>query len=329
MIYIRTDGNAEIGTGHIMRCLSIAATVRRSGGECTFITADNNMKSQLDEQGFSVICLDSTWNNLDKETERMERLVSENKIERLLIDSYFVTSDYLTRLNKLTYVIYMDDLDAFIYPCSELINYNIYADKLGYPARYPHTKLLLGPKHAPLREEFYGIPLRQVNETVKSLLITIGGVDSFSIAGQIVERVKKHKKLSHLHCILVAGRFNNHMEILKEIAVRYNGVTVHKNVENMAELMLECDLAVSAGGSTLYELCACSTPSVVFSVADNQRMAVSAFSEGYMLGCGDYRDGEEECLKLIISNLVSLVDDRKLQSKLSAKCWELLGNKLH
>ena len=108
MLYIRTDGNAEIGTGHVMRCLSIATTYQKSGGDCIFITADEQMKPLLDEQGFFIICLNSVWNDLDKETEKMEQLINKRKIEKLLIDSYFVTPEYLERLNKLTYLIYMN-----------------------------------------------------------------------------------------------------------------------------------------------------------------------------------------------------------------------------
>ena len=323
-LYIRTDGNAEIGTGHVMRCLSVAKAYSKSGGDCVFITADTKMKALIEEKGFPVTCLDSVWNDLDKETDKMEQLINERKIERLFIDSYFVTPDYLSRLNALTYLQYLDDMDAFIYPCSELINYNVYAVKLDYPSRYPGTKLKIGPKYAPLRDEFLNLPPRQINETVKSILITSGGNDPWNVSGQIVKLIKQQPSLSHLHINIVVGRFNKHNEELDAHSKEYSGITLHQNINDISLLMCRSDIAISAGGSTLYELSACGTPTIVFSMAENQVLNASAFGEGYMLYCGDIRDGEEKCINGIMQNLEKLSKDYNLRQELSNKCHELV-----
>ena len=325
MLYIRADGNSEIGTGHIMRCLSIAAAYRKSGGNCVFVTADERMKPLIDENGFSVICLYSIWNDLDREIEKMEQLIAERRIERLLVDSYFVTPDYLTRLHKLTYLIYMDDIDSFVYPCSELINYNINADKLDYPSRYPNTRLRLGPKYAPLREEFNDLPPHQIRRHAESALITTGGSDPFNIAEQLATQANRHPYLAHLHFNIVVGRFSKRVPELQAIVDEHPGVAIHRNVSSISELMRDSDIAVSAGGSTLYELCACGVPTVVYTMADNQREIASAFSDGYMLGCGDWRDGGKECLERIIANLFRLADCYELRKELAKKCWGLVN----
>ena len=96
MLFIRADGNPKIGTGHIMRCLSIAQAAKRQGCPCTFITADHEMTQLLEQQGFRYICLDSEWDHLDLETARMEQLIRQESIQVLLIDSYFVTLDYMS-----------------------------------------------------------------------------------------------------------------------------------------------------------------------------------------------------------------------------------------
>jgi UDP-2,4-diacetamido-2,4,6-trideoxy-beta-L-altropyranose hydrolase len=282
------------------------------------------MKPLIEEQGFTVICLDTIWNDLDKETAKMSKLIIEHKIEKLLIDSYFVTYDYLKSLNERTYVIYIDDLNAFIYPCSVLINYNIYADRLDYPSRYPNTKLLLGPKYAPLRVEFLNLLPRIVQDEVESVLITTGGNDPYNVAGQLVEQMQRYSDLQKLRINVVAGRFSEHITELQELSKKYTNVTVHINPNSMAELMRRCDIAVSAGGTTLYELCACGTPTVVFSMADNQTAAVSAFSDGYMLGCGDYRDDGDSCISKMIVNLSRLTGDYKLRVELSSKCYGII-----
>ena len=111
MLFIRTDGNAEIGTGHIMRCLSIADAVKKRGGAATFVIADDSMESMLSERGYDVVCLHSDWDNMEAEIDKMVSLIETHSVNKLLIDGYFVTSEYLRKLRELTHVIYMDDLD--------------------------------------------------------------------------------------------------------------------------------------------------------------------------------------------------------------------------
>lgn len=299
MLYIRADGNAEIGTGHVMRCLAIAKAARSMGQNCTFITADEEMIPLLSEQDFPSICLHSVWNDLDRETPQMEALIRERNISCLLVDSYFVTPDYLSRLHRLTHVAYMDDLNLFHYPCSTLINYQLYVEGWDYPEQYPDTRLLLGPKYAPLREEFQNLPRRMVREQVRDVLITTGGSDPLNIAGQLVRRAKQMPEMAAVTYHIVAGRFNQHLTMLEQLAEVYPGVVIHRNVQKMSELMMACDIAVSAGGSTLYELAACGTPTVCFAMADNQLEGIAAFGRDHMISAGDAipdQDGVIECI---------------------------------
>ena len=71
MIYIRADANEYIGTGHIMRCLSIARAFVRRGEKVTFITADHRGDGLIQQNGFSSICLDSDWTNMNGELSKM------------------------------------------------------------------------------------------------------------------------------------------------------------------------------------------------------------------------------------------------------------------
>lgn len=322
MLYIRADGNAKIGTGYVMRCLAIAQAARSMGQDCTFITADKDMQPLLDGHKFRSICLNSVWNDLDRETAQMEELIQQEHIRVLLVDSYFVTPDYLSRLHGLTHVAYMDDLNLFPYPCSTLINYQIYAEQWNYPNRYPHTQLLLGPQYAPLREEFQNLPRRTVREQVKDVLVTTGGSDPLNIAGQIVQRAKQTPEVADLTYHIVAGRFNQHLPMLEHLEQDHTGVVIHRNVQRMSELMLACGIAVSAGGSTLHELAACGTPTICFAMADNQLEGIVAFGNGYMNNAGDIRVCRERIIQIIFGQLVALQKDgaervrqaKKLQS---------------
>lgn len=305
MIYIRADGNTEIGTGHIMRCLSITEMVLEMGGSCTFIVADREMVSLLATKEIPYICLGSVWNDLDRETDQMERLIREMNIRSLLVDSYFVTADYLSRLNRLTRVLYMDDLNAFEYPCSALVNYNIYAD----PQNYVYcSKVFMGSQYAPVRKEFRNLPKPRIREKMQDVLITVGGSDAYNVAGQMIKILKQHDQLDDVKFHVVAGRLNRNIEELEELAKQNAGIVIYKNVQQMSELMLACDAAISAGGSTLYELCACGTPTVCFAWADNQLEAIQAFeAQGIMLNAGDIRR-QNGFFEGVIHHLDSLAD---------------------
>lgn len=325
MLYIRADGNAKIGTGHIMRCLSIAKAARTVGLACTFITADLEMEPLIREQGFDNICLYSQWNDLDQETNQMLRLIKDRSIRKLLLDSYFVTPGYMQRLHSQTHLIYLDDLDAFHYPCSTLINYNIYADQLDYPSRYPDTRLLLGPQYAPLRKEFRQIaPTSQPHE-ITNIFLTTGGTDAYNIAGRLLENCHAHQVLTNKHFHIIAGRYNMNLNFLHSLTKQMPNITVHTNVTDISNYMVNCHIAISAGGSTLYELCACGLPTICFSFADNQVLCATSFDcLGYMKYAGDFRDGFSHWINAVLTGIEQLDRSRELRQSLSNKMQTLV-----
>ena len=82
----------------------------------------------------------------------------------------------------------------------------------------------------------------------------------------------------------------------------------------MSELMCDCDIAVTAGGTTLYELCACGLPSICFSWADNQIQAVSVFTKmGLMIGAGDIRNDSDKCISAVVDGLKMYCGDHKMR----------------
>ena len=322
MIAIRVDGNSEIATGHIMRCLAVANGLKASGTECIFMVADDNSESLLSSSGFKIINLHSVWNDLDGEISKIIAVIEKHKIDRLIVDTYFVTEKYLSALEEVCRVIYIDDLNAFRYPVSVLINYNLYAQDIPYSKIYAGTKtrLLQGPKYAPLRSEFQNIK-PHFRENVKKILITAGGVDTYNAAGEILRKVVNDDFFNGIEFHVVAGRLNGHIGELETILKKYPNVIIHKSVERMSELMCDCDVAVTAGGSTMYELCACGVPSICFSWADNQVPGVSVFTKmGLMIGAGDIRDDSDKCVKAVVDGLKMYCKDYEMR----VRCGERL-----
>ncbi len=329
MLYIRVDGNERIATGHIMRCLSIAKALRSLGEESVFILAEPYGKPIIEKEGFQTICLNGSYDKITEETEQMEELIARQRIEKMLVDSYFVDETYLEHLRRNTSLIYIDDIGGKIYPCDLLINYCNYYDRYRYEERYggTATKLLLGCSYAPLREEFSGRGERQFDE-FREILITTGGTDTYNMAYKIGTAMAECPVLQNIKIHIVAGRFNTHIARLRELESRSENIVIHHNAGNMAELMMNCDAAVSAGGTTLYEICYCGLPTVCFAFADNQLDGTGTFGEqGIMINTGDIRREPDRAVKEIVVNVCRLAEDSGLRRGFSDKMRKLVdGN---
>lgn len=286
-LYIRVDMNQTIATGHVMRCLSIAAAARDEGVDAIFILADDQAEDLIHSKGFRTIVLNSTWNDLEKELPDLLDLIARETIETILVDSYYVTEKYLAALNKVTSVAYIDDLNSFHYPVDTLIAYANYWKKMNYEENYPDTKLLLGCSYVPLRKEFQNLPPKLIRENVENLLILTGGSDNFGISENILDHLSlKQYKIINVIC----GRYYEKFDYLKAKYQDFENVHLYQAVENIIGYMLDADIAISAGGTTLYELCATGTPTITYAFADNQLDNVRQFEkDGMMHYLGDIR----------------------------------------
>lgn len=300
MLYIRTDMNAQIATGHIMRCLSIADAARALGERTTFLLADAQAVPLLEERGYGYIILGTKWKEMDDELPVIKRVMEECGITELLIDSYQVTQSYLAELSKCVKVIYLDDLNAFQYPVAELICYANYWEEFGYQERYENTRLHLGMQFVPLRPVYWNCEKKQVSKAVENILVLSGGSDPYNAITKILEGLDRtqFKRMN-----VICGIYNERYETLCERYKREENIFVYKGVSDIERYMKEADVAISAGGTTLYELCACGTPTISYSFADNQLNNVKKFHEdGLIPYVGDVRytdiiPGMRECLK--------------------------------
>lgn len=274
----------------------------------------------------------------------------------ILVDSYYVTEKYLAALKKRITTIYMDDIYAFSYPVDMLINYNIYGEEMGYEkdAAFADTKLLLGTEYVPLREEFaagagYAQSRKELSAETENvtpaedrlhqmaeqgrtadggILITTGGSDSFNLAGQLLMEAMKYDALKEKEYHVVSGSLNPHIGELQDLAQKHENIHIHCNVTNMAELMAESKVALSAGGSTLYELCAMGVPVIAFSFAENQERLVQTFvKRGIVQYGGNYRTDGNKMIQNTIAGLETLLEDENLRTEYRKKARTLVDGK--
>lgn len=361
MVVIRADANSKIGMGHVMRCLSVADALLKRGEEVLFVTADDTPVPLLTKKGVPYRVLHTDYADMEAElpgllcilqelTQRAElpeevlsRMSSQRKDIAILVDSYYVTEKYLAALKKRITTIYMDDIYAFSYPVDMLINYNIYGEEMGYEkdAAFADTKLLLGANYVPLREEFSAgagyvqsrkeLSLGAANVTPAEeggILITTGGSDSFNLAGQLLMEAMKYDALKEKEYHVVSGSLNPHIGELQALAKKHENIHIHCNVTNMAELMAESEVALSAGGSTLYELCAVGVPVIAFSFAENQEHLVQTFVKRDIAQYGgNYRTDGNKMIQNTIAGLETLLEDKNLRTEYRKKARTLVDGK--
>lgn len=279
--FIRADANPQVGMGHLMRCLSIADAAK---GDIVFVLADDTAKAVVESRGYRAIVLHTDYRCMEEELPFWESAAPE----MILVDSYFAAPSYLSALKEKALILYMDDLAVYPYPVDILVNYNIYANSLDYEGLYqssgiPKPKLVLGPEYAPLRTMFRNVPPKKQKKQVRDVLISTGGADPEHIALKIAEANPK-RFVFHI----LAGAQNLDRESLRRL--ENDRLVVHENVTDIRGLFEKMDLAVSAAGSTLYELCACGVPTITYVLADNQIPGADAFDRlGLAENLGDLR----------------------------------------
>ena len=328
MVLIRADANEVIATGHVMRCLAIAKVLLERGEKIKFVSADHCPEQMILNAGFEVICLGSVWNDMETELDSLIEVVESEMATLLLVDSYYVTEHYLSTLRKKVKLAYIDDLAAFAYPVDFLINYNIFALDSNYVKLYAesrnYTQFALGCSFVPLRKEFLNID-KTINEIVTKVLITSGGTDNYNVVENFLERVHEEDWFRDMQYYVILGQFNTNKDVLQRKWETYENIHFLVGINNVSEYMKSCDIAVTAGGATTYELCACGIPSIMYTLADNQLRIVEKMTQyGIMNWVGDVREEMSECMDKIVGNIVSLKDDFGKRLEISKRMQQVV-----
>lgn len=285
-IGIRADGNEKLGMGHLMRCISIARAMRVEGATCVFFVAQQAAGAFLREQGFLCEVLDTDYLQMETELPMLERLAVQYGIQLWLVDSYQATQPYFRALQKWCPVYYLDDCGRFL-AADGVINYNIYGEKLDYVKECPPgMEFLLGAVYAPVKEEFVRTPYL-IRKEVQRILITMGGSDALNIGGDLCEALLE--RLDNVEIHIICGRFNPHLKKLRELQSCCDRVRILVDVPDMWNKIANADIAISAAGSTMYELSAMGVPTVCCYYVENQRLIAEEFArQTGMCNAGDY-----------------------------------------
>lgn len=328
-VFFRCDASAVIGTGHVQRCLTLAQALSRYGADCRFITRQDpdDLSSQLIEPFFPCRKL---ARNLAAEEELaiLREILPHSPSTVLVLDSYQIDENYLQQIKKpgISLVVIDDFAKLSFYDCDLILNQNPYAGDLIYHAGKT-AAILRGPRFALLRHEFF-VRRQGLQRTypllAKKLLVTMGGSDpsrgTLKVLRAIHHLDEGLKNLLDITVVLGAA-YKYPEEAGTEVSRLRRARLVHHSIR-MSDLMAEADLAISAGGSTVYELAALGVPSLILAIADNQRAVGAAWQQrraAVYLG-----DMNRVLPQEVGAAIKRLVLDRRLRRQLGQKAFRLV-----
>jgi len=297
-IVFRCDASIQIGSGHVMRCLTLADELVGQGTQCFFICRqhDGNLIEVLRQRGYQVYVLPLESNSANasqdnqlthadwlattqhRDAELSISIVKVIQPDWLIVDHYALDESWEKRLHPYCKkLMVIDDLADRKHDCDVLLDQNFGRDPQDYAAYVNEDcELLCGSNYALLRPEFaewrsYSLERRQHNK-LASILINLGGVDKDNITTKILKELQTKSLPDHCSMNIVMGSTSPWIEAVKQQAAIMQWRTVVKvGVDNMAELMANSDLAIGAAGSTSWERCCLGLPTIMLVLADNQR----------------------------------------------------------
>lgn len=338
---IRADASEQIGSGHLMRCLTLADQMRREGTEVHFICRDlvGNLNHLVHEQGFPLHVLPrhaddpslsgyAAWLTVAQETDAREtgevlRILAP--IMRLVVDSYALDEVWERIVRPLVSEIFViDDLANRRHDCDILLDQNFYrAMQHRYDGLVPPScKLLLGPSYALLREEFYAAKkkLRQRDGHLRRILVFYGGSDITHETEKAV-RALLHLSLSAVDVDVIIGGSNAHRMQIEELCAPHDFLHTYCAVSNMAEFMANADLCLGAGGTTTWERGFLGLPAIVTAIAENQlEICRDCADAGLIYYLGRWDEVTENDIASAVSDTIDIHHLRRLQKACRMNC---------
>jgi UDP-2,4-diacetamido-2,4,6-trideoxy-beta-L-altropyranose hydrolase len=330
VLLVRADANAEIGTGHVMRCVALAQAWRDGGGDVIFALAAGgaDIHERLHSEGFEVRELSGEAGSAE-DAAGIRELCGQESVEWLVLDGYHFLRGYRDRIQGAApRLLLVDDHGEFApYCCDFVLNSNVYASESLYPDRQDQTRFLLGPEYALLRREF--LPLKRerphVPEHANRLLVTLGGADAHNVTRTVLEALQELNDLA-FDLTVVLGASNRHRDSVEQVLSQSSRpYRLLLNVTNMPELMAASDLAISAGGGTCDEMAFLRVPMFLITIAKNQEQAVEAYRrERAAVAAGWFTVLDKASLA---RSLRQMIGDRDLRSEIAENAGTLVDGR--
>lgn len=295
-VVFRVDASSEIGTGHVMRCLTLADALSNLAASCRFICRSHkgHLIEMIEERGYSVVALsESSYNseladsapfharwlgtNILRDAEETISALGPSSPDWIVVDHYGIDKRWeLLMRERCSNILVIDDLADRQHECDLLLDHGLDRNDEDYHDLAPdHARVLYGPSFALLRPEFAknrdaSLARRRTPE-LRRILISMGGIDKDNITSVVLTALNESALPLDVELTVVMGRNAPWLNEVRALAAKIDrSVNVHVGTTQMAEHMRDADLAIGAAGTTCWEICCLGLPSVVTVLAPNQ-----------------------------------------------------------
>lgn len=303
-VAFRADASVQIGTGHVMRCLTLADELTRQGHECRFVCREHegHLGELITSKGYGLTLLPSCSDNeLDTKDSRSDNYalwlgvpwqedarqtldaLTPWQPDWLVVDHYALDAEWERALaNAVGSIMVIDDLANRCHECALLLDQNLGRVESDYDGLLPEDcQRLTGPAYALLRPEFAQLReqslKRRQNPELKRILISLGGVDRTNVTGQVLEALAQSRLPTTTELDIIMGAAAPYLDEVRAQTARLPfKATMSVNVTDMAERMCLADMSIGAVGSTSWERCCLGLPAILMILAENQKSAAEA-----------------------------------------------------
>ena len=282
-IVFRADAGLHIGSGHVMRCLSLAAALRELGGRSHFVCRahDGHLGALVEAQGHALHLLPrgeasaDHWLGADWTTDAAQTLQAIDGLrpDWLVVDHYGLDARWEQRVGAAAgQCLAIDDLADRPHVAALLLDQSLQSRPGRYAGRLGGARTLLGPRYALLRPEFAARREARAarDGRLRQLLATAGGIDQTDLLGKVVQAWAGLPDAQRPALALVVGRDSPNLDALRALAAHHPGCALHVQTDRMAELIDAADLMVTAAGSVNWERCCLGVPALLYATAPNQ-----------------------------------------------------------
>lgn len=299
-VTFRVDASLDIGTGHVMRCLTLADALHERGAFCRFVCRAHpgNLIELVRQRSYEALALPAErgdvprqapdgaplpghagWLGTDWETDAHETraILAGQDVDWLIVDHYALDAHWEHSLRPACCrIMVIDDLADRPHDCDVLLDQNLGRSASDYAALVPGgCTVLAGPQYALLRPEFAALRpyslARRETLALRRLLITMGGVDKDNATGKVLDTLRQYPLPPDCEITVIMGPHAPWLDQVRKQASEMPWPTeVRVNITDMAQVMADSDLAIGAAGSAAWERCCLGLPTLQVVLAENQ-----------------------------------------------------------
>lgn len=341
-IAFRVDASAEIGTGHVMRCLTLADALKQKGASIRFICRHlpDYLEDKVQTAGHELSLLKplptktvnstlahATWLNVNPvdDAEASKLSLADKTWHWLIIDHYALDQQWEECFSDLvTQIMVIDDLADRHHYCHLLLDQTYGRQGTDYSPLVPKgCEILSGASYALLRAEFSAHRKQSLERRkqfmLNNILVTMGGVDKHNVSAHVLSALANISLPQSCQVTVVIGGAATHIGPLKKLSVQLPySVNFQHNVSNMAQLMSNSDLIIGAAGSSLWEGFCLGVPTVAYVSAENQHTAANILEQAGIAKIARKPGDIAPCIAESISDLSNLTYYKNLIGKITS-----------